>query len=73
MSSDFVKDKIVKSLELLASPAAKQQEHLERLGSAPSADELALELKNSSSCYQLPSETELFPRNKRPPSALSAT
>lgn len=44
MSSEFVRAQIEKSLEVLASSAADQVMHLERLGSAPSADELALEL-----------------------------
>ena len=44
MSGDFVRARIERSLELLASSAADQQEYLERLGSAPSVDELALEL-----------------------------
>ena len=46
MSGAFVRAQIEKSLEILASSAADQQKYLEGLGSAPSADELALELED---------------------------
>jgi len=44
MSSDVVRAQIEKSLEILASSAAEQQEYLERKGLAPITDELALTL-----------------------------
>ena len=44
MNSDFVRAQIERTLKVLASSAEDQQKYLERLGTAPSADELALEL-----------------------------
>ncbi len=44
MNSDFVRAQIERTLNTLASSAEDQQKYLERSGTAPSADELALEL-----------------------------
>jgi hypothetical protein len=44
MSREFVRARIERILEVLASSATDQQTYLERLGSSPNADELALEL-----------------------------
>jgi hypothetical protein len=44
MSGAFVRDQLIAALTRLALPAAEQARYLEGLGSAPSTDELALEL-----------------------------
>jgi hypothetical protein len=46
MSSTFGRAQIEKALEILASSAADQENYLERLGTAPCADELALRLED---------------------------
>lgn len=44
MSSEFVRAELVAALTRLALPAAEQAHYLEGIGTAPSADELILEL-----------------------------
>jgi hypothetical protein len=44
MSGSFVKEQLVAALTRLALPASAQAAYLEKLGTAPSTDELVLEL-----------------------------
>jgi hypothetical protein len=44
MSDRFVRDQLIAALTRLALPASEQARYLEEIGTAPSADELALEL-----------------------------
>ena len=44
MSGAFVKDQLIAALTRLALPASEQARYLKEIGTAPSADELALEL-----------------------------
>lgn len=46
MSGAFVRDQLIAALTRLARPATEQARYLEEIGTAPTADELALELED---------------------------